>query len=97
MSEGRGEGSTGTGTSVGQASAAGILAWTLGPRSRSFPHSGLLLRVFVESSFLVDEPAVSCPEDQVQEAKDLHREPVSEQRHSPPTPSSRQRDSPQRR
>lgn len=45
---------------------------TLGPGSVSFLRSGLLVGVFVERGFLVNEPAVSRPQDQVQKAKNLH-------------------------
>lgn len=64
----------GSGTSIGQAYAPGHLILTLGPRSSSFLNSRLLVGVFVERSFLVNEPAVTRPQDQVQKAKNLHKD-----------------------
>lgn len=46
----------------------------LGPRGPSFLHGGWLVGILVERSLLVNEPAVTCPQDQVQKPKNLQKD-----------------------
>lgn len=46
----------------------------LGPRDPSFLHGGRLIGILVERSLLVNEPTITCPQDQVQKPKNLQKE-----------------------
>lgn len=46
----------------------------LGPRGPSFLNVGWWVGILVERSLLVNEPAVTCPQDQVQKAKNLKKD-----------------------
>lgn len=46
----------------------------LGPRGRSFLHGGWWVGILMERGLLVNEPAVTCPQDQVQKAKNLWKD-----------------------
>lgn len=51
----------------------GTLTTWLGSRGSAFLHGGGGGRNLVERSLLVNEPAVTCPQDQVQKAKNLQK------------------------
>lgn len=46
----------------------------LRPRGTSFLHGGWWVGILVERSLLVNEPAVTCPQDQVQKPKRLNKD-----------------------